>query len=193
MLLDPHHQAQFDTLINGLGKDTSEFYQNPLPHLGQSGIPLVPAASLPPEAQFAVDAAMAGVSVGAHLAASASVGAAAEKVTVTTHWWGIDIVMNEKMTQDIITGVAASGPVGGAIAAAFGAAGVVTGGVATAIGAGVGAIVTLKVAQIKITDNGKGVHWPVSWPQWAALLAALPTGPAGIAAAGVVFFHPVRN
>lgn len=117
----------------------------------------------------------------------------AEQVSIKKHWWGVDIIMNEKMTQDIIHGITATGPVGGAIAAAFGAAGIITGGVATVIGAGIAAVVAVKVAQIKITDNGKGVHWPITWLQWGALLAAIPGGPAGIAAAGVLFLHPIRN
>lgn len=118
---------------------------------------------------------------------------ASEQVTVKLEWWGINIITNEKLTQDIINGTAASGAVGKLVAAAFGAAGVVTGGVATLIGAAIAAIFALKVAQIKLTDNGKGVHWPISWLQWAGLLAAVPTGVAGIVAAGMLFIHPVRN
>ncbi len=116
-----------------------------------------------------------------------------DKVTVKLEWWGINIITNEKLTQDIINGTVASGTIGKLIAAAFGAAGVVTGGVASLIGAAIAAIFALKVAQIKITNNGKGVHWPISWLQWAGLLAAVPTGIAGIVAAGMAFIHPVRN
>ncbi|MGB3467948.1 MAG: hypothetical protein WBA74_21865 [Cyclobacteriaceae bacterium] len=116
-----------------------------------------------------------------------------DEVTVELEWWGINIITNEKLTQDIISGTTATGAVGKMIAAAFGAAGVVTGGVASLIGAAVAAIFALKIAQIKLTDNGKGVHWPISWLQWGALLAAVPTGVAGIVAAGMVFIHPIRN
>jgi hypothetical protein len=118
---------------------------------------------------------------------------AAEQITASVHWWGVDIVMNEKLTQDIISGVTGTGTIGGLIAAALGAAGVVTGGIATLIGAGIAAVVGIKVAQIKITNNGNGVHWPITWVQWAALLAAVPGGPAAILAAGALFLHPVRN
>lgn len=114
-------------------------------------------------------------------------------ITVKLEWWGVNIIMSEKLTQDIISGTIATGTVGELIAAAFGVAGIVTGGVATLIGAAIAAIFALKVAQIKITNNGKGVHWPITWLQWAALLAAVPTGVAGIVAAGMVFIHPVRN
>ena len=117
----------------------------------------------------------------------------AEQITASVHWWGVDIVMNEKLTQDIIAGVTGTGTVGGLIAAALGAAGVVTGGIATLIGAGIAAVIGVKVAQIKITNNGNGVHWPITWVQWAALLAAVPGGPAAILAAGAIFLHPIRN
>ncbi len=117
----------------------------------------------------------------------------AEKISVDKHWWGIDIVMNEKLTQDIITGITGSGALAGAIASAFGGAGVITGGVAAIIGAGIAGVVALKVMEIKLVDNGNGVHWPITWLQWAALIAAVPTGPAGVIAAGMVFLHPLRN
>lgn len=122
-----------------------------------------------------------------------AVSATSEQISASVHWWGVDIVMNEKLTQDIISGITGTGAIGGLIASALGAAGVVTGGIATVIGAGIAAVVALKIAQIKITDNGNGVHWPITWLQWAALLAAVPAGPAGILAAGAVFLHPIRN
>lgn len=116
-----------------------------------------------------------------------------EKIDATTHWWGFDIVMNEKLTQDIIDGTVGVGTLGPLVAAALGAAGIVTGGVATLIGAACAAAFGLKVAEIKIVNNGKGVHWPITWLQWAAVLAAVPSGPGGLIAAIMLFIHPVRN
>jgi hypothetical protein len=79
------------------------------------------------------------------------------------------------------------------IAAAFGAAGIVSGGVAAAMGAGFAAAFALKVAEIKIVNDGKGVNWPITWLQWGAVAAAVPGGPASIVGAIMVFIHPVRN
>lgn len=101
--------------------------------------------------------------------------------------------MNAKLTDDIINGIAAGGALAGLISTAFGFLSFITAGMAGVIGAGIAAIVAAKVAQIKITNNGKGVHWPITWVQWAALVAAIPTGPGGIVAAGMLFLHPVRN
>ncbi|MEL6718537.1 MAG: hypothetical protein AAFP82_07460, partial [Bacteroidota bacterium] len=115
------------------------------------------------------------------------------KILVKKRWWGIVIYMSERLTQDIISGAMAAGALGKLIAAGFGAAGVVTGGVAAVIGAGVATIAILKIVQIRLVNNGKGVNWPISWFQWAALMAAVPSRPAGIATAGAVFFHPSRN
>jgi hypothetical protein len=57
----------------------------------------------------------------------------------------------------------------------------------------VAAIFEAKIAEIKIINKGKGVHWPISWLQWGILLAAVPTGPVGIVGAGLVFVHPLRR
>jgi len=117
-----------------------------------------------------------------------------EKITITKHWWGIGIEMNEKLTQDIIDGIIGTGAVGAAIATALGIAGVITSGIALIIAAGIAGVVAIKIAQIKITNNGKGVHWPITWaPQWAALIAAAPKGPAAVLAAGALFLHPLQN
>lgn len=116
-----------------------------------------------------------------------------EAIIVKSHWWGIDIILNEKLTTDIIAGTAATGSVATALGAALSVAGIVTGGVATLIGAALAAAFSLKVAELKIADNGKGVHFPITWPQWGALLAGVPAGVAGVVAALLLFIHPLRN
>lgn len=116
-----------------------------------------------------------------------------EAITVKSHWWGIDIILNEKLTVDIIAGTTATGSVATALGAALGAAGIVTGGIATLIGAALAAAFALKVAELKIVDNGKGVHIPITWPQWGTLLVGVPAGVAGIVAALLLFIHPLRN
>jgi hypothetical protein len=118
---------------------------------------------------------------------------AAEHLTVQTHWWGFDINCNEKLTQDIISGTIASGPLATAIASALATAGVVTGGIATMIGAAFAAAFALKAAEIKLVDNGNGVHFPITWLQLAPVVSAIPSGPAGLITAIMVFIHPVRN
>jgi len=116
-----------------------------------------------------------------------------ESVIIKTHWWGIDIILNNKLTTDIIDGTAATGTVTTAIVAALGVAGLLTGGAATIMGGAVAAAFALKTAELKIVNNGKGVHFPVTWPQWGTLLVALPAGVAGIIAALLLFIHPLRN
>ncbi len=98
-------------------------------------------------------------------------------------------MMNEKLTLDIIDGTVATGAVAGLIGPALGAAGIVAGPVAALIAAATAAAFALKVSEMKIVDDGNEVHWPITWLQWAAVLAAVPTGPAGT----LVFIHPVRN
>jgi hypothetical protein len=61
------------------------------------------------------------------------------------------------------------------------------------IGAAFAAAFGLKAAEIKIIDNGKGVYWPITWPQWAVIAAAAPSGPAILTAAISAVVHPLPN
>ncbi len=194
------NQEKFDALFAKLQKEQGAwqaFMESPATLLEEAGIPLVQL--LPPSSSAAapavdseqISAAIAGIERVAK--SSQMIAVESEKVSASIHWWGVDITMNEKLTQDIIAGIAGVGPLGGLVAGAFGAAGLITGGVATVIGAGFAAICALKIAEMKIIDNGNGVHWPISWAQWALLIAAVPGGPGAIVVAGLVFIHPVRN
>lgn len=171
------NEEKFASLMTRLDQDAAAkeaFQKDPVAVIKEAGIPLVEE---PPETPELTAEALA----------------AAEKIVVKKKWWGLVIVMNEKATQDVIDGVSAGGPLAGAIAAAFGAAGIVSGGVAAAMGAGFAAAFALKVAEIKIVNDGKGVNWPITWLQWGAVAAAVPGGPASIVGAIMVFIHPVRN
>ncbi len=160
------------------------FEENPVLTLTQAGIPGITAWSHTLDSQPKFSGAQS---------LQPALAVAGEKIDVEVNWWGIDFIMNEKLTQDVIAGTTAGGALGTLIGAALGAAGVVTGGIATLIGAALASAFSLKVAEMKIVNNGNGVHWPVTWLQWAPVLAAVPGGPATILAALMVFVHPVRN
>jgi hypothetical protein len=113
--------------------------------------------------------------------------------TIDPHWWGIDIIMNEDLTQAIATGAIVGPPLAALVSGALAFAGVLTGPLAAVVGGAFATALALKTVQIKLTDQGQGVHWPISWLQWAAVLAAVPAGPPGIVAAIILFFHPVPN
>jgi len=151
---------------------------------------VLPTISVPAEAQQVMQSALPQVNLMQAFAVTAS---QSEVITAKTHWWGVDIHMNEKMTSDIVNGLTGTGAIATAVATALGAASVVTAGVAGVVAAGLAAVFAAKIEQIKITDGGAGVHWPISWLQWAALVAALPGGPVGVTGAGIVFLHPLRN
>ena len=51
----------------------------------------------------------------------------------------------------------------------------------------------LKIAQINMANNGKGVHWPITWAQWGVILASAPGGPGAIVIASAAVIHPLRN
>lgn len=194
---DETYEDKFAALWAEISKNPQakeEFEKNPSGALAEAGIPVMQSVMLP---QMVKDHPVSLATSPSPIAGSGemlSVNAnETEKVSVKTHWWGVDIKMNEKLTQDIVSGITGAGPLGSAIATALSAGGLITGGVATAIGAAIAAICAAKIAEIKIFDKGKGVHWPITWIQWGQLLSAVPIGPAGIIATAMAFIHPLRN
>jgi hypothetical protein len=111
-----------------------------------------------------------------------------EQIIVNSHWWGYDIVMNQKLTEDIIEGLTTTEALTGIISAALVAAGVVTGGIAVIVGGAIAGTALLKAFEIKIANNGKGVHWPVTWPQQVYISQS--GDPIGSV---ILFLHPFRN
>lgn len=99
--------------------------------------------------------------------------------------------MNEELTQKIITGQIASDALAGLFGAALLAAGIAQ-PLAVAAGAAFAAISLLKYAELRIVDNGKGVHWPITWLQWAALILP-PWDIASLTVKGAVLVHTLRN
>jgi hypothetical protein len=166
------NNAKFAALIGDLGNDAAalqRFFENPLPELKTAQIPLIEAAD-----------------------ALGTTGTNYQ-LTISKHWWGVDFKMNEDLTQAIATGAIAGPALTSLITSALAVAGILTGPVAGLIAAAFATAFALKIIQIKLTDHGKGVHWPITWAQWAAAVVAAPMGPAGIVAAILVFIHPVAN
>jgi hypothetical protein len=187
----PTNEQLFTSLMASLEKDPAAraaFQADPLPVLIGAGIPLAHTPPVPQRPQaagrFQAQAAVTPAAAG---------GASGEQISAETHWWGVDIITNEKLTEDIINGTVTAGALGGSIAAAFGVAGILTGGLATAIGAGLAVAFALKVYEMQLINAGNGVHWPISWVQWAGLLAGAAGGPVGITAAAMLWIHPGRN
>jgi hypothetical protein len=108
-------------------------------------------------------------------------------LTWSLYWWGCDFNMNEKLTEKFAEGVGTTGEIEAAIAESaepYGAA----------IAAGLKAAFILKKAEIELVDDGKGVHWPMTWPQWSDLVAGAGAGgPNGVQTAAMLHVHPLRN
>lgn len=158
----------------------ASFEKDPVAALQSAGIPVVPSFQ-PPSAPATAPGLMG---------AAASDG---EHVNVTSAWWGIDFRMSEKLTQDIAIGAGATEGLTAALLGGLAAVNIVAGAAAGVIAAGLAIVIIEKVAEIEIVDNGSGVHWPISWPQWAGLIASVPAGPVAMAASANLFLHPVRN
>ena len=174
-------EQKFQELLTqaGTGSGRESFFANIETALRNAGIPLVETIN---GTVGTIDKATAGVSAGTNY-----------QCNVESHWWGIDIIMNEDLTQAIATGAIVGPPLATLVSGAFVAAGIISGGVAAVVGGAFATALALKIVQIKLTDQGKGVHWPISWLQWAGVAAAIPGGVATVVAAILVFFHPVPN
>jgi hypothetical protein len=174
------NEAKFDQLLARLQADPAElekFTNDPTSFLESAGIPMVPAEEL--------DALS---SVEDSLTAKPHSG-----VSVKKHWWGIDIKMDEQITLDIERGVTGAGTLGRILATAF-AAGEGTGPVVAAVCAALALGIVTKAGEMRLADrHEKGVHWPISWPQWGTVVAAVPMGPPSILVAILVFIHPLSN
>lgn len=172
------YQAQFETWFANFKANPArleEFLHNPQPFLHGAGIPVL--AALP-------HALMAPVAAGS---------LADYQIDFKLAWWGIDVTMNEELTQAIISGLIVGAPLVSLITTSLAALEIVTAPIAAVIAAALAASFAVKVAEIKLVDEGDGVHWPISWLQWAAVVAAVPAGPAGVIAAILVFIHPLKN
>lgn len=174
-------EQKFQELLTqaGTGSGRESFFANIETALRNAGIPLVESIN---GTVGTVDKAAAG-----------AVGKPNYQCTVESHWWGIEIVMNEDLTQAIATGAIVGPPLATLVSGALVAAGIISGGVAAVIGGAFATALALKIVQIKLTDQGEGVYWPISWLQMAAVTAAVPGGVATVVAAILVFLHPVPN
>lgn len=190
---------RFSKLLAELDSDPArkaDFQKDPQPHLTAAGIPLLQTYPAPAAGGTPVPApkphrlkGAGGGGVGLPAAAAAP---APGKIDASVSWWGVDIVMDEQFTQDVINGIQDVGSLAGGLTAALG---VVAGAaVATPIGAALAICVVAKVLEIRLMDtNHTGVHWPVTWPQWGIAALSAPGGPATFAAAAMVWFHPLPN
>jgi len=175
------HEQKFQELLTqaGTGTRREALFANIQTALRKAEIPQVETIQ---GTLGTIDKAPAGAAAGTNYQCS-----------VKTYWWGIEVVMNEDLTQAIATGAIVGPPLATLISGAFVAAGIVSGGIAAVIGGAFATALALKIVQIKLTDQGQGVYWPISWLQWAAVAAAVPGGVATVVAAILVFFHPVPN
>ncbi len=228
---------KFASLMAKLDKDPEaklSFQQNPIALLKAADIPLIQTMVMEPESlilettsvkesllamldstklspePMAMAMEVSGEDEQTAVAMAMEVSGEDEHFSVNQYWWGFDIVMNEKLTQDIVDGLSALEPISAALAGALAAASLVTAGTAAIIGTALVAVFVAKVTQIKIVDKGKGVHWPITWPQAVALQSAAsgasiasgtsflpqqwnPVTYAAVFGAAITVAHPFRN
>jgi hypothetical protein len=192
---------RFSKLLAELDSDPArkaDFQKDPQPHLTAAGIPLLQTFPAPAAGGTPAPApkphrlkGTGGGGVGLPAAAAAP---APGKIDASAHWWGVDIVMDEQFTQDVINGVTDSGAIASALTPLLAPMAGVAAAAAGPVAGGLALCVVAKVVEIRLMDlSHTGVHWPITWPQWALLLASLGAGPVGLAAAAGAFVHPFPN
>jgi hypothetical protein len=196
------------------------FASDPVSHLKAAGIPLLPTVAVSPTVQGAIGSSgmassfimattKAGMlaALGAATSAVAGTGAALPlgTVKVETHWWGVDIIMDEAMSV-AVTHALDSDPNDSApyqpslkaltseMTTMFVNSPVVPNVLASVFALAFYTIFTIKWPEVKLMDaGGNGVHWPISWIQWAGLASGATGGPTLVIAAGMAFMHPLPN
>ncbi len=194
------YEAKFEHLDASMANDPAlreKFINDPKSVLAGAGIPTMEALS--GSALVHADASTANAAVESFVGkalprANALNASNGYSLDLSKHWWGFDLTMNEELTQGIINGLVAGPNLTDLAKEALDAAGFIGGPLVAVIAAGFTAGFAMKKLEIELADKSKkGVHWPVTWPQLAALLAAAPLGPAAILAALAVWIHPLPN
>ncbi|RWP64131.1 hypothetical protein [Mesorhizobium sp.] len=115
---------------------------------------------------------------------------ATNKMRVEMKWYGVVIYLNHDLCNDLKIGGPVMGTLGALTAGALGAASVLTAGLAAIVGTAVAAIIGLKTAEIAIADDGNGVYIPITWAQWAPMLATGFMTPVSLGLAAALI-HPL--
>ncbi|WP_203336732.1 hypothetical protein [Nocardioides limicola] len=184
------NEQKFSVMLADIKADEGNydaFIKEPLVYLQKHGVDLVAQEDLtPPGASVLANSAATDRGVSLHAALAES-----EQLTVSWDWWGVTFTMNDTLCKDIAGGGATMATLSGLAGTVITNAGLVTGGLATVAGAAIAAVLIIKAAEITLVNNGNGVYFPISWVQWAPIIAmGGVTGPALIAAAALI--HPIR-
>jgi hypothetical protein len=184
------NQVKFEQLMARLHKDPAAldaFSKNPTSLLSEFGIPAVSAFDDLDEKDKAA-------SSGAHrpaVAQAAAVGGG-ENLSVEWVWWGVKVILNEKLTQDVMTGMDWIKGLGPIVDPGLVWACVLTAVCAAIAGQAIALLISAKSAEVKLVDNGNGVYFPLLWPQIPVLIG-LGAFPPMEAVADAVTVHPFRN
>ena len=194
-MIEAQLQQKFSELTSNLKTQGTEqlekFLENPLPALCESDILLLQAIVLPVEAQSSLEVVQlkeANTAIGVSVPGND----VTEPISVKWRWWGVDIIMDQETTEKISKGLFEKNSLGSMLTTALAAMGVGS-VIATVLGTVFALCFIEKSWQMKVTNKGKGVHWPISWIQWSMIICAVPAGPIAIALNAALYFHPVAN
>lgn len=153
-------QEKFLSYFQSLNQDEiRSFLSNPKDELEKIGIPLV--------ADFnTTSKELELVSFDKDVNLSSAIAASSDSVTFDVCWWGIDIIFDNDITEQIISGGMEISTLTSLIAGA-------AGGTPLAAVAGIIALaIYAKAWHIKIINEGDGVHIPLTWLQIPMINAA---------------------
>lgn len=195
MELNLNFEKTFDEFFRAMQEgEKQEFFSNPVPHLNKLGIPFVSSFDstgieitvdfsdpLIQSRFFEKDEKIIANLKGA-------------QCRVTTSWWGINFIFNKELTDAVVLGLITVIELSEAVALACASAGVAVPAQVAAIAFSAFAVVCLaKALQIKYTDNGKGVYFPITWIQWSSIIASASLGPGTLVPMIAAVVHPFPN
>ena len=186
---DELNEEKFAPIGNRLNQNSEAmqaFLENPIPTLTDAEIPYVERFNNTNQYESVKMLATRPIDT-----ATRSISTEKEEIKIKVRWWGIDVVMNKKLTQDIISGQSSLGTLSTLFTSVLVAAKVLTGPFGSVVGGIFAAAVATKNAAISIADKGNGVHWPITWLQLAFILHS---GVPPLMATNAYFvLWPIRN
>lgn len=187
-----NYEKCFEEFMSSLTTDQAkqDFYNDPIKYLSDLGIPLVSSFDAS-KSKIAVDFSDPLVQSNffkENVQAAIDVNGA--QLTIDRHWWGIDFILNEELTQLLIH-FDDTDNIAAIITTGIGA--IISGPAAAALGMGFAIALMAKREQIKFVNKGKGVYFPITWAQWGGLLSQAFGGVTALVAAILVLVHPFSN
>lgn len=179
-----NEQNKFDQLLSRMQDDAdlqNKFLSNPSAVLQHLEIPIIDNLRFPK----ALSDNELESNIIATLTTEDTTQASAPAITMTKHWWGINIQWSEQFTHDYINNLVKLADMQEQVTLAAKNAKLHT--IDETLARAFAMAFMAKSVDIRMTNKKKGVHWPITWRQMA-LIVAQPNVIGALA-----YTHPLHN